>query len=226
MRESVLDRTDRDLKMTRATTLESLSQTVAANYAEQQESTVQLRASMTSLEDKFTELFNLLTKNTTAIQDHQQIPSTSDNRVHNSDSIPGRSPTMGEARVQNAISDHREMMKRVELPIFDGEDAYGWIALAERFFRLGGYDEVAKIELVSVSLSGDVLSWFNSEILRRPFETWLDFKQRLITRFSRVRLREPSQPFFAVRQTGTIAEYIHPVRGPVNTSFWHLGYSA
>lgn len=87
---------------------------------------------------------------------------------------------MGEARVQNAISDHREMMKRVELPIFDGEDAYGWIALAERFFRLGGYDEVAKIELVSVSLSGDVLSWFNSEILRRPFETWLDFKQRLI----------------------------------------------
>ncbi|KAG2255451.1 hypothetical protein Bca52824_074745 [Brassica carinata] len=76
------------------------------------------------------------------------------------------------------------MMKRVELPIFDGEDTYGWIAVAERFFRMGEYDEMTKMRLVSVSLKGDVLSWFNSEILRRPFETWIEFKQRLIARFS------------------------------------------
>lgn len=197
--------------MTRATTLESLSQTVASNYAEQQESTMQLRASMTGLEDKFTELFNLLTKNSVAptIADPNQIPMTSANQVHTSTSEPDRSIRIEEVRVPNALSDYREMMKRVELPIFDGEDAYGWIAVAERFFRMGEYDEMTKMRLVSVSLKGDVLSWFNSEILRRPFETWIEFKQRLIARFSRVKLRDPSQPFFAVRQTGSVSEYIH-----------------
>lgn len=176
--------------MTRATTLEALSQTVASNYAEQQESTVQLRASMTSLEEKFTEIYIILTNNTTAttIGDLNQVPTASNNQVPNTTLEPGRSPRIEEVRVQNTLGDHRDMIKRVELPIFDGDDAYGWIALAERFFRIGGYDETAKIELGLISLSGDVLSWFNSEIIRRPFECWFDFKTRLIARFSRVKL--------------------------------------
>ena len=193
--------------MTRATTLESLAQTVASNYAEQQESTGMLRASMTSLEEKFSELFNILTKGTAAtpIGDINHVPTTSENQVHNSDPL-ARVDTV---TMRNTLGDHRDMIKRVELPIFEGEDAYGWIALAERFFRIGGYSEEAKIELISISLGGDVLSWFNSEIVRRPFECWFDFKNRVIARFSRVKLRDPSQPFFAVQQTGTVAEYIH-----------------
>lgn len=50
------------------------------------------------------------------------------------------------------------MFKRVELPVFGGDDAYGWFALAERFSYIGGYDDPAKMEVVSVSLVGDVLS--------------------------------------------------------------------
>ena len=108
------------------------------------------------------------------------------------------------------MRDSREsVLKKIELLIFSGEDVYGWIALAERFFRIGGYGELMKLELVSVSLSGDVLSWFNSEILRSPFVSWNDFKVTLIARFSRVKLRDPSQPFFAVQLTGSVAEYIH-----------------
>lgn len=60
VRESILDRTI--VTMTRAMTLEALSQTVVMNYAEQQESTMQLRASMTNIEEKFTDLYILLTK--------------------------------------------------------------------------------------------------------------------------------------------------------------------
>lgn len=117
---------------------------------------------------------------------------------------------MEENRDREVLVESREgFVKRVELPIFSGEDIYGWIALAERYFRIGGYREVAKLDLVSMSLGGDVLSWFNSEVHRRPFRSWFEFKERMIARFSKVKIRDPSQPFFALRQSGSVAEYIH-----------------
>lgn len=54
-------------------------------------------------------------------------------------------------------------MKHVELPSFAGDDAHGWFVLAEKYFLSGGYDERRETEDCSVSLAGDVLSWFNNE---------------------------------------------------------------
>ena len=131
-------------------------------------------------------------------------------QVHNSTLEPGRSSRNEDANDRTTVVGSRErMLKRVELPVFDGVDAYAWFALAERFFRIGGYDDRAKLEVVSVSLAGDVLSWFNSEMNRRGFRSWIEFKQKLVSRFSKEKFRDPSQPFFAVKQTGTAAQYIH-----------------
>ena len=117
---------------------------------------------------------------------------------------------MEEGHERNTGNDSRDgLLKRVALPSFSGDDAYGWFALAERYFRIGGYDERKKLEIVSVSLAGDVLSWFNSEVQRSNFMSWQDFKGRVIARFSREKLRDPSQPFFVVKQTGKISQYIH-----------------
>lgn len=198
------------MMMTRSTALESLAQTVASNYAEQQEATVQLRASMTSLEEKFSELCNLLTKALVppVIDDLKESPQNGLNQVRDYDLEPG-STLRSDTDRPRLMDDRDSLIRRIELPLFNGEDAYGWIALAERYFRIGGYSETTKLELVSVSLSGDVLSRFNSEIMRHRFVNWMDFKQRLFARFSKVKLRDPSQPFFNVQQTGNVAEYIH-----------------
>lgn len=131
-------------------------------------------------------------------------------QVHHSNSEPSRSIRPEETVNRNQIVANREkMLRRVELPVFEGDDPYSWFALAERFFRIGGYDDRAKMEIVSVSLAGDVLGWFNSEMHRTGFRSWVDFKERLIARFSREKLRDPSQPFFTITQTGTVAQYIH-----------------
>ena len=130
-------------------------------------------------------------------------------QVHHSNLEPVRSVRMDETVDRNMIVGSRErMLKRVELPIFDGADPYGWFALAERFFRIGGFDERTKLEVVSVSLAGYVLSWFHSEMYRRAFRSWMGFKETLMARFSKEKLRDPSQPFFAVTQTGSVAQYI------------------
>lgn len=139
---------------------------MATNYAEQQESTVQLRASMTNLEEKFTDLYNLLTKAPPLMEDLHRSPANGQNQVRDSELEPGCSLRSDANRDRPRLVDDRDsLIRRIELPLFNGEDAYGWIALAERYFRNGGYGEATKLDLVSVSLSGDVLSWFNSEIL-------------------------------------------------------------
>ncbi|KAG2239290.1 hypothetical protein Bca52824_090150 [Brassica carinata] len=120
-------------------------------------------------------------------------------QVPNLNSEPGRSSRMEEGNERNTGVDGRDsLLKRITLPSFNGEDSYGWFALAERYFRIGGYDERKNWRF-----------WFNSEVQRSNFTSWQDFKDRVIARFSRERLRDPSQPFFAVRQTGKIAQYIH-----------------
>lgn len=131
-------------------------------------------------------------------------------RVHISNSEPGRSFRNEDQTERYQVVKTRDgLLKKIDLPAFDGGDTYAWLALAEIFFRIGGYDDRAKMEVVSVSLAGDVLSWFNSETHRRNLRSWNEFKEKLGARFSKVKYRDPSQPFFEVSQTETVAQYIH-----------------
>ena len=214
--------------MTRPTqpSVESLSAAMTTQFAEQRETNANLRSTIESsvekleekftatIDAKFTELIELMSRSTRSTDEPTMIanPITQPyvTQVPNYNLEPGRSFRVENNRTIAPLMDDRDsLIQKVELPIFSGDDVYGWIALAERFFRIGGYNELMKIDLVSVSLGGDVLSWFNSEVLSRPFLSWNDFKERLIARFSRVKLRDPSQPFFNVHQTGSVAEYIH-----------------
>lgn len=106
---------------------------------------------------------------------------------------PGHSNRNVKNSVGNIFIANRDsLLKQVEMPIFEGIDTYGWIVKVERFFRIGGNNEEEKLELVSVSLAGDVASWFNSDIRTIPYLDWRDFKERLLAKFIREKIRDPS----------------------------------
>lgn len=42
-----------------------------------------------------------------------------------------------------------------------------------------------------------------------PFPSWIQFKARLLLRFGNLKSRGPSQSLFCIKQTGTVAAYIH-----------------
>ena len=166
------------------------------------------------MDSNFSKLCELIAKkDSKAVEVSEPSPQPyqhPNHQVHQSNWETGRTSRSEEGIERNSLTEKRDgLLKRVELPSFSGDDTYGWLALAERYFRIGGYDERRRLEIVSVILAGDVLSWFNSEAQRSEFRSWTDFKERLIARFSREKLRDPSQPFFAVKQTGTVAHYIH-----------------
>ncbi|XP_019089071.1 PREDICTED: uncharacterized protein LOC104733383 [Camelina sativa] len=100
------------------------------------------------------------------------------------------------------------LMKNVEMAVFDGVGVYSWVARVERFFRLGGYNDEEKLALVSVSLSGEALSWYNWVINTREFNSWMQFKSSLMLRFGNLKIREPSQSLFCIKQTSSLADYI------------------
>lgn len=100
------------------------------------------------------------------------------------------------------------LLKKIELPEFDGLLPYGWIRNVERYFRAAQYNEQQKLELVALSLTGEVLNWYLWESEEERFESWFQFKQRMLERFAESIDDEPRNRLCALRQTGTVREYV------------------
>ena len=108
-----------------------------------------------------------------------------------------------------ACETRESLVKKIEMPIFSGSGPYGWIARIERYFRFGNYHGRDRLDLIAVSLEGPVLNWFNSEMDTVPFTDWGQFKRRLLSRFRQRLEDEPAKRLFALRQTGSLTDYIN-----------------
>lgn len=106
------------------------------------------------------------------------------------------------------LTNRNSMMKKIEMPCFDGSKAYVWIVDAEYFFHLGRYTDEEKLAVVPLCLQGAVKKWFAWVMKREGFRCWNDFKQKLIVRFSESIDDEPETRLFAIRKTGSVQEYV------------------
>lgn len=100
-------------------------------------------------------------------------------------------------------------MKKIEMLVFQGSNPFGWIAQVERYFRLGQLHGLERLQMVSMSLEGPVLNWFNAEMEHDPFTDWHQFKRRLVARFRQRIEEEPGKCLFSICQTGSIADYVN-----------------
>lgn len=130
------------------------------------------------------------------------IPIPSLARNQECDTFSFRLPT-------TLLEDREGIIRKVELPLFDGSQPYGWIARVERFFRVGNIVGDARLHLISVSLEGPVLNWYNGEMEVEPFTDWEQFKRRMINRFCGSLEEEPGKRFFTIKQTGSIQDYVN-----------------
>lgn len=109
----------------------------------------------------------------------------------------------------NLVLDNRSsLLRRIEMPVFDGSQPYEWFSKVERFFRVGRYQDPDKLDLVALSLEGDVLKWFNWEMNRNEFRSWADFRQRFFLRFGESIENDPGNRLFAIKQLGSVAAYV------------------
>ena len=100
------------------------------------------------------------------------------------------------------------LLKKNELPKFDGLMSYCWIQNVERYFRAAKYSEQEKLELVALSLTREVLNWYLWEAEEERFESWFHFKQRMLERFAESIDDELRNRLCALTQTGSVRQYV------------------
>ncbi|KAJ1408087.1 Retrotransposon gag domain [Sesbania bispinosa] len=97
--------------------------------------------------------------------------------------------------------------KKLEIPVFSGDKAYGWITRIERFFRVNDMRDEEKMEAVLVALEDRALHWYQWWEEQTPSPTWDQFKAAVIRRFQPVLVQNPFGPLLSIKQIGTVMEY-------------------
>ena len=188
-----------------------LSETFAA--ADKKLETVETR--LDSMESTLQSMVKSMEKLTSAIHGKAPMYPEQPSSSHNVDQVYsqnlGTNPEdipLGYRSANSALNNRERMLRKVEMPVLDGSHPYSWIARAERFFRIGRYTLEGRMEIVSLCLEADALSWYNYEEEQRPFVDWGEFKKRMLARFAESYDSTPGKKLFGIKQTGTIAAYV------------------
>ncbi|XP_057419854.1 uncharacterized protein LOC130713989 [Lotus japonicus] len=98
--------------------------------------------------------------------------------------------------------------RKLEIPIFGGDDAYGWTHKLERYFALRGVSEEDRMQATLLALEGKALSWFQWWERCNPNPTWEGFKLAVIRRFQPAMVQNPFELLLSLKQTGTVEEFV------------------
>ncbi|KAL6495833.1 hypothetical protein OROGR_030396 [Orobanche gracilis] len=132
-----------------------------------------------------------------------KVDSSSGERAHGDD---GESNGSG----GRMLGDHveRDRWRKLEIPIFSGDDAYGWTHRLERYFELRSVPEAEKLRATLVAMEGRALSWYHWWARCNPEPTWEGFKMVVIRRFQPSMVQNPFELLLALKQTRTVVEFV------------------
>ena len=70
----------------------------------------------------------------------------------------------------------RSKYKKLEMPMFLGENLESWVYRTEHFFEINNLPETEKIKVVVVSFGQDEVIWYRWTHNRKKVESWEDLK--------------------------------------------------
>ncbi|TYJ97524.1 transposon Tf2-1 polyprotein isoform X1 [Cucumis melo var. makuwa] len=101
----------------------------------------------------------------------------------------------------------RNKFKKVEMPVFTGNDPDSWLFRADRYFQIHKLTDAEKMTVSVISFDGPTLDWFRSQEQRNKFTDWSNLKSKLLERFRSIREGSLYDKIFAIKQTTTVEEY-------------------
>lgn len=97
--------------------------------------------------------------------------------------------------------------RKLDMPVFDGNDPDGWILRVERYFKFYRLTEEEMLEAVAVAMDGDALRWYQWENKRHPIRRWADLKVFILRHFRSSNGGSLYEQWLATNQTSTVNEY-------------------
>ncbi|KAK2975292.1 hypothetical protein RJ640_026800 [Escallonia rubra] len=96
---------------------------------------------------------------------------------------------------------------KLEFPRFCGEDSYGWVRKAEKYFDFNPVDEQYKVGFASVHFFGQAEFWYGTYSKARGKVSWPNFVRNLHARFSSLFRESIIGEFHKLRQTTTVEHF-------------------
>ncbi|KAF1891370.1 hypothetical protein Lal_00017002 [Lupinus albus] len=122
-------------------------------------------------------------------------------------SIGDGSENEGEVQRHKTHQNH-DRWHKLEIPIFLGEDAYGWVQKLERYFTLKAISEKERMQATMVALEGKALNWYQWWECCNPSPTWESFKIAVVRRFQPSMIQNPFELLLSLKQEGSVEDYV------------------
>ena len=119
--------------------------------------------------------------------------------------------TRQESRTETSKMDRANdffQLRKLDMPIFSGEDPLGWVFRMERYFKIGKIDDKERLDAAILGLENRALNWFQWREVRAPILSWEEFKQELLARFHSAQDGSSYEMIMALKQLESVAEYI------------------
>ncbi|WJX10635.1 hypothetical protein P8452_01329 [Trifolium repens] len=107
-----------------------------------------------------------------------------------------------------ALLEFRQSVKKVELPMFNGEDPAGWISRAEVYFRVQGTRPEVKVSLAQLCMEGPTIHFFNSLFNEEEEVTWEQLKEALLERYGGHGDGDVYELLTELKQAKSVDEYV------------------
>ncbi|CAH9112121.1 unnamed protein product, partial [Cuscuta epithymum] len=134
---------------------------------------------------------------------HTKTSDTSEGSDHNSDHSVSQTH-----RDQHRYHKRQQPAgRKIDLPVFNGKDVFGWLVRMNRYFRLNQIQEDEKIDVAVVAMEDQALNWFQWWEGHAPRQNWKTFTKAMTKRFQPDMVQDPLGPLFSLKQKGTTLEY-------------------
>ncbi|XP_058782209.1 uncharacterized protein LOC131656527 [Vicia villosa] len=119
----------------------------------------------------------------------------------------GSPQTSGET-VTSPLDEFRLSVKKVELPVFTGDDPVAWITRAETYFEVQRISRDVRIQLTKLSMEGPTIHWFNLWHDSTEELSWENLCEAMMARFGGGRFENPFEELKDLKQSETVEDYI------------------
>lgn len=110
--------------------------------------------------------------------------------------------------IPNPYTEMSLRSQRLELTLFNGEDAVGWLQQCEKFFEMTGTPVDQWVNLASGHLVGRAGKWFRNLAIPWYCLNWQQFYLMVLDRFTEANAHEAVELLQNAKQTGSVMQYI------------------
>lgn len=137
----------------------------------------------------------------------KSVQEEEDESMKGSSGPKGTSEKKG-SQAGDPVTEFRHAVRKVELPLFNGEDPAGWISRAEIYFRVQETTPEVKVRLAQICMEGPTIHFFNSLVGEDEGLTWESLKEALLGRYGGHGEGDVYEQLSELKQGGSVDEYI------------------